>query len=288
MASNSIVVGFNATKACRTAVKLAAAMAGRSSAALHVISVDQPVVPVGGFGWAAPYDSTAYMSDLLADRARKGAELVGEGVACTTHSELGSPSLEIVRCAKAHEAGLIVLGAAHHTALERFFIGSTADRVVRLATVPVLLAASERIGQRVLVAVDDSAFGLAALHTARGFAGTYGGEIRCLHVVEGPPPTGATIGAFDLAEYQASMTRHFEAWLADQEGEVTARAVLRVGEPVRSILDEAQDWDADLIVVGTHGRGFVGRAILGSVSEGILRRSRSSVLVVPHQEDGSG
>lgn len=279
----SIVVGFNTTPPCETAVRLASALALQAGAALHVVSVDQPVVPVGGFGWAAPYDSSAYMAELLEDRAKKGAMLAGESIECTAHAELGSPAAEIVRLAKEEQAGLIVLGAAHHTALERIFIGSTADRVVRLTPVPCLLAATDTPPRNLLVAVDDSRFGRAALHAALQYAETFGASVRCLHVADGPPPAGATIGAFDMDEYLASMTKHFEDHLAELEGRVETK--IRVGDVVENVLAEADESKADMIVVGSHGRGFIGSAILGSVSEGILRRSPVSVLLVPCPEE---
>ena len=57
---------------------------------------------------------------------------------------------------------------------------------------------------------------------------------------------------------------------------------LRVhGATVETILKEASDLDVDMIVVGTHGRGAMYQLLVGSVSEGILRKSRYPVLVIP-------
>jgi nucleotide-binding universal stress UspA family protein len=60
-----------------------------------------------------------------------------------------------------------------------------------------------------------------------------------------------------------------------------ATALLVHGPTVEVILKEASDLDVDMIVVGSHGRGAVFHLIMGSVSEGILRKSRCPVLIVP-------
>jgi len=60
---------------------------------------------------------------------------------------------------------------------------------------------------------------------------------------------------------------------------VTTKAVSLDGDPVSSILDLAQQIKADLIVVGSHGRGGIPRALLGSVAEGLLRKSDIPVLI---------
>jgi nucleotide-binding universal stress UspA family protein len=58
----------------------------------------------------------------------------------------------------------------------------------------------------------------------------------------------------------------------------------RIGQPVREILDLAEEIGADLIVIGSHGRGAVGRLLLGSVSTAVLHGARCPVLVVRVKE----
>jgi nucleotide-binding universal stress UspA family protein len=59
------------------------------------------------------------------------------------------------------------------------------------------------------------------------------------------------------------------------------KKVLRYGTPVESIMLEAADWEADVVVVGSHGKGWVDRVLIGSVTERLLNRLPTSVLVVP-------
>jgi nucleotide-binding universal stress UspA family protein len=65
-----------------------------------------------------------------------------------------------------------------------------------------------------------------------------------------------------------------------EEG-LEATALLVHGPTVEYILKEASELDVDMIVVGSHGRGAVYQLLVGSVSEGLLRKSRCPVLVVP-------
>ena len=57
--------------------------------------------------------------------------------------------------------------------------------------------------------------------------------------------------------------------------------VVRTGEPAKQVLNEAKDWEPDLIIVGSHARKGTRRFLLGSVAEGVLRGAPCSVLVVP-------
>lgn len=279
-----IVVGYNGTDACRTALRAAAAIARRAGASLDLASVGVPVFPVGGFGWVSPFDSGARMDELVRERVEEAAGLVEEGVPVTTHALFGMPAAEIVELAGSAGAALVVVGAARRSALERVLVGSTAERVVRLAQTPVLVAASAEPPRRILVAVDESPFGESAIGAALELATATGAGVRCVHVVP-EPPSGATPPAADEAllqvrervrEFVAGVHRKLQGAAPPPECEV------RVGAVCDQILDEAADSGADVVAVGTHGRGFVGRAILGSTSEALLRRAPVSLLVAPY------
>jgi nucleotide-binding universal stress UspA family protein len=282
----AIVAGYNATDACRRSVRRASSIAARTGATVHVVSAAVPPVPVGGFGWSAPYETSQDLGKLVHERADEGAALVPDGIAAEAHAAFGNPGREIVAVAEKVNAGLIVVGRVVHSTLDRILLGSTADKVVRLAPVPVLMAAAEDCAQRVLVALDDSPAGEAALRAAVRLAADTGAEVACVHVVEAPPP-GLTPGeAADMDGWANELAGHFMRHVEEIARGVAPDAAapatkVRIGEPAAAVLDEAKEFQADLIAVGTHGRGFLQRAILGSVSESILRQSPVSVLVVP-------
>ena len=65
---------------------------------------------------------------------------------------------------------------------------------------------------------------------------------------------------------------------------IDATGLLVQGATIETILNEASKHDVDMIVLGSHGRGAVYRALVGSVSEGVLRKSARPVLVIPTRE----
>ena len=62
--------------------------------------------------------------------------------------------------------------------------------------------------------------------------------------------------------------------------QLTALEFVQIGTPLTEIVSAAKDWPADLIVIGSHGRGGLTRALLGSVAEGVMRHAPCPVLVV--------
>lgn len=143
---------------------------------------------------------------------------------------------------------------------------------------------------RVLVGVDGSRGSSRALEHAIALSKAFGAALRVLHVVDmtwlslGPELAIDTrrIAAARLAEGETTVAVAVEAARA---AAVTAEARLvettAPGQRVASqIAQEAQEWPADLIVLGTHGRRGAERLLLGSVAEGVMRCSKVPVLLV--------
>lgn len=139
--------------------------------------------------------------------------------------------------------------------------------------------------KRILVPVDGSETSNRALVAALQLARETGGRIRVLHSVD------ELVYVADTA-YDPTILRAAREWATKvlQEALEVAKATgvpadsrlveapgRRLGEVVA---DEAQAWEADLVVVGTHGRKGVGRVLLGSGAEQVLRTSRVPVLSV--------
>ncbi|MHC4547348.1 MAG: universal stress protein [Planctomycetota bacterium] len=283
----NVIAAYKGTEACRVALQHAAAIAQRAGATLHLVSVGIPVTPIGGFGWVAPYEDLRPTDELIRERAAEGAACIDAEIEVVPHPRFGNPAAEIVRLASETHAGLIVMGDMKHTALERIFLGSTVDRVVRISPVPCLVAASATPAARILVAADDSVFSENALHAAVTLSALFGAELCCLHVVA-PPSAEGVRG--ELEDLVAPVKEHFERFVSrlaaepalpegPSLGSITTR--LRTGDVGEEILAEAREQKVDLIAVGTHGRGFFQRAILGSISEELLRRAPVSLLIAP-------
>jgi nucleotide-binding universal stress UspA family protein len=146
--------------------------------------------------------------------------------------------------------------------------------------------------QRIVVGTDFSEIADAALDTAVDLAAQVGAAITIVHAYEIPIygfPDGALVTTADLAgklatAAQEGLTATIERY--KRKG-VTLDSRVRVGLPWHEVNAVAADVHADLIVVGTHGRGGFARAFLGSVAERLLRTSSCPVLIVRGKESRS-
>ncbi len=139
---------------------------------------------------------------------------------------------------------------------------------------------------RIVVPVDFSECSRAAWMEAQRLARAFGSEIVLVHVLDEPAPTsGAPFASGLSGEFAAAVRRWSEGELARWREPATAaglnvRTVLRTGKPHGQIVDLATDERADLIVIGTHGRSGLDRALLGSVSDRVIRLAPCPVLSV--------
>jgi nucleotide-binding universal stress UspA family protein len=137
---------------------------------------------------------------------------------------------------------------------------------------------------RILVAHDFSATADAALDYALGLARKLGARITVVHAYEIP-----SLGAPEVLVLATDWTKQFEVVAREHLDKVIARVrevgldaepVLRKGAAWREIVAAAKDIKADMVVVGSEGRGLVGRTLLGSVAEKVVRAAPCAVLVV--------
>jgi len=172
------------------------------------------------------------------------------------------------------DAMMLVLGGKHHSRLGRWLGGSTVQQMVRRLTVPLLVTAGKmRAHPRVMVAVDPSYAAVPTVREAVAFAKRLGSPLHALHVVD-PPPA--------IAELPPEWSREIverDIWPIIPL--VAQAKVTREGVPFDTIVREAAAWRADVIVVGSHGKGWVDRLLIGSVTEDLLNNLPCAVLVVP-------
>lgn len=147
---------------------------------------------------------------------------------------------------------------------------------------------------KVLIATDGSEFSKDAIEKCCKMISMQNASIRIVSVVEAVTPMAAepfALSADYMLEAQASLLKQAEGFAADATGlvgektrnmSVDLSSRVMVGNPARAVVEEAQEWGADLIVVGSHGYGFWGRMVIGSVSQAIINHAPCSVLVVRH------
>jgi nucleotide-binding universal stress UspA family protein len=148
---------------------------------------------------------------------------------------------------------------------------------------------------RILLAIDESAGSETALQAVVNQANpTHTAEVKVLTVVEPPSASVkfAVAAAGQMAGYPASFAPELEAEskraqaLVDkaveelQQSGLRATGTVESGEPKSVIVDTAAQWNADLIVVGAHGRTALERFLIGSVSEAVARHAACSVEIV--------
>ncbi len=145
---------------------------------------------------------------------------------------------------------------------------------------------------KVLVATDGSEFSRAAVgKCCEMFNESENTAVRIISVAETrvPPIEPFAVSADYFLEINAEARKHANEVVLQAEAEVrnhfsdlaidlTTKII--VGSPKQAIVEEAKDWGADIIIVGSHGYGFWQKALLGSVSDSVMHHAPCSVLVV--------
>jgi nucleotide-binding universal stress UspA family protein len=148
--------------------------------------------------------------------------------------------------------------------------------------------------KKILAAVDFSNATVGVVDAASNMAKAFGAELHLLHVIE-PEPTYTAYG-FTPDEFPTIHTFHAETrtraqkTLDDAASRVAAPGLkiithLGDGSPLHVLGDKVKELGVDLVVLGSHGHGVVAALLLGSVAEGMVRKSLVPTLVIPAQND---
>lgn len=146
--------------------------------------------------------------------------------------------------------------------------------------------------RRILWACDFSACALDALRWVVPIGSVYGSEITALHVIPTTVPSRGMLTFTNPALLQPHLHGDVEAALRRYvapaiAGSVPARVAVREGKAVAGILETAETLSADLVAMGTHGRGPLARSVIGSVAEAVIGRARCPVVTVPAPAAGA-
>lgn len=214
----------------------------------------------------------------------------------------------LVKVGRAHEvladtardlgAQLLVVGPHGDRARVWKPLGTTAERLVRAATIPVLVAANPRAAapRRILVPVDESEITPYVLAAARGMATHFDADVTVVHVLANavashaaslPAQAGRSARAPSeaLADVMTeTATRWLEELAVRGHGGERVSAAVTVGAAPDAILALAESIDTDLIVMGRSGAGTLRAASLGGTVGTVLHGARCPVLVVTEPE----
>ncbi|RQH02527.1 universal stress protein [Natrarchaeobius oligotrophus] len=203
----------------------------------------------------------------------------------------GVPYREILDYADEQGVDLILMGTHGRTGVDRARLGSTTERVLGRADVPVLSIRLADDGAEpsppsdgydtVVVPTDGSDVAERAAETALELAETYGSDVHVVYVVD------ATV--YDLEDAPRSVIGLLreggqkateEVAATARERDLSATTELRRGAPAAEVLAATSAADADLVAMGTRGRTLDSSRLLGSTTAQVVRRSPVPVLTV--------
>jgi nucleotide-binding universal stress UspA family protein len=205
--------------------------------------------------------------------------------------EEGVPAQCVLDVARTLPADLIVMGTHGRRGFEHLMLGSVAEKVLRNATCPVMTvppraATAARLPfRRLLCPVDFSEASIEALQVAFPLAEEADAELTILNVVDWPDDETFLVEAFespDMRRQLETQTAQRIDALIPEEARVWSRpsAKVAIGTPHREIVAAAGDMDADLIVIGVHGRNALDVTIFGSTTNQVVRRAPCPVLTI--------
>ncbi|MCI0342505.1 MAG: universal stress protein [Planctomycetales bacterium] len=243
-------------------------------------------------------EGAAWFPEEPAETVQKHLErirdlLAIQGVSVHAEVRVGDPAEKILKVADDLRPSLIAMSTHGRSGPARWLLGSVAERVLRGARHPLLLANPSALTEgekprefkfrRLLVPLDGSEMAAKVLPLVEGFAKVFESEVVLLHVV--PVPVIAE-GPLPYAGIPVLPTKEDAAAAIEPQREALARTGIptRVsvlfGGAAAGILDAVTNEKADLIAMTTHGRTGFSRWVLGSVAEKVARHSPCPVLVL--------
>jgi nucleotide-binding universal stress UspA family protein len=225
----------------------------------------------------------------LLDKEVNDIENVG-GTVARSHLRVGDAAQEIVDLAEELKAGLIAIGSRGRGRIKRALMGSVSDSVVRHAHCPVLVARSKPLifPARILVATDGSEEATLAAKTAAELAHRTYSELHLVSVADAYASyyNVHKPGSVENLPRRAQDVLDDQVQKIEQSGEKVAGKHVRVSQrhPADEIVRVAEETGADVVVMGSRGLGGIKRALMGSVSDSVVRHAHCPVLVVRKEQ----
>jgi nucleotide-binding universal stress UspA family protein len=286
MLFSRILVGVDNSAVADEAVALGARLAREHDGQLilgHSVN-GRPVVSQmaasGAFIDMSPFvDDFRAEGEALLDRAIEVARRAG--VDATRHSLEGEPAQRLLELAAQLQCSAIIMGTHNRGSLEQLFVGSTTQALLRASTIPVLtvrpgathLDIGRRYFERIVVGIDDSEPSDAAVAAVLALPAEDRTQMFFISVAD---------TAVDCKQSERIVGKGVAE--ADISGACAKGRVIG-GNPVEALLGAARERDADLLVLGSHGRRGLRRLFLGSVAERVVQSASLPVLVVRTQHD---
>ena len=271
--------------ASQNALKYATALAGSHNAKLKLLHVVEPLIS-SAYPYLLDVGSTSgsLKKDFEQRLEKVMAKVKSQGVDVVSEVTLGNVALQIERVIGNYKPDLVTMGTHGRRGLERWFMGSTTERLLRHSPVPLLTIAdaTKRRGdglrfKRILVTTDFSDGTVDALDHAFAVAQENDAHVTLLHVVHLPTAFSFEDGAL-FTEVEDELSK-----LIPSKVRRWCRVDIRVeeGTPYQVILNTLEKEKIDLLVMNIHGKGMLERALLGSTAERVVRAARCPVMMIP-------
>ncbi len=299
----SVLVPVDDSPQSQTAAGLGIALAHKLAAKLTLVHVlhEPPMHPLQSQSITMT-DVRNIAKNLLQPLLARAEHL---GLSCETvlpNEDKGGIGATIVNLADERGCDFILMSTHGREGLGRVLLGSVAERVARLAKQPVMLVRQAKNVQeknlqvattpftRLLVPVDGGEASTNAIELACDLAKRFEAELNFVYVIPNLPiPLSEPMGAYAAIDY-AALEKTFEetgrvalvAALEKANGLKATSNVLRAGfeSIATAIVHAATECQANLIVMGTHGRTGVNHLLLGSVAEAVTHHADVPVLLV--------
>lgn len=283
-----VVVGVDGSESATQAVHWAAHEAGRRRAPLVLLHVWTPIpVAPRHAGSLGPYhDALVEQGGQWLREAAAAARGAAPGVLTTTELVSGSAAAHLIEVSAS--AGLMVLGSRGLGGFAGLVVGSIAVAVATHGHCPVVVArgvepdTAPRQDGPVVVGVDGSPNGRAALDFAFQAAALRDAPLTAVHAWSDLPVTTVWELTTDWHSIQQNESEELSRWLADGKArypDVSVEQVVVRDGPAHILLERAKT--AQLVVVGSRGRGGFRGLLLGSTSQAMIHQAACPVAVVP-------
>jgi nucleotide-binding universal stress UspA family protein len=258
--SEHILVGVDGSQPSLNAVDLASQEARLRGCPLLVVHIGAP--------------SGYHLVQVAVERAAAHLKVTGEVLA-------GDPAAVLVEAST--DAALAVVGHRGVGGFAELMLGSVSAKLTAHARCPVIVARGDPTGDCIVVGVDGSAGGDAAIAFAFAEAGRRGNEVLAIHAVTGPQFTGPSDALiYDRRSEEAraaGLLYHAVAKRHEQFPNLSVQRRVRWAPPAETLVKASTS--AQLVVVGRRGTGGILGLRIGSVGQALLHHAACPVAVVP-------
>jgi len=278
---NKILVAMDGSEESKNALRQAFKLAFDEKRWITVVSINPPyqgdlyLVGVSNINeiLKGPGEKILSEAQKIADE---------EKATIKTRLEEGDPFKKIIEIAEEEHCDLIIMGRRGMSHFERALMGGVTAKVIgHFKGKTLVIPRNSSIGwKNILVATDGSKYSEAAIEESINYAKSYNGSLNVVTAVDVTEEFEVNVpDLVDKLIEKAKSTLN-EIKKKAQDAGVNTEVMVRQGEPYRVIIDLAKQVNADIIIMGSHGRTGLTRLFMGSVTSRVIGHTPYPVMIV--------